>query len=857
MPTARSLRFAILPLLFLSGVLCASALPATADTAASLEEIWFDSWTVEKSNTVTIDLPVLPSVPAADNIDLGISIAATVPYQKTAVILQVRDVQNNLAQRLESIADLRQGLNDFRFEWSGLSLTPGRYTLSIQVDYSDAFPPLSAHTCMRRISSEAWQQKLAQSIETLSKLEQQSTALSEGIAKKQRQAQVTAPYLNLGVQTAHRAIEAAKDALQQSNWSVVSRNMEYLETALPSLQAALVFSTQRPELCMTETTDHLTCELRQGGFYCSDKALFLFGLGLPNPETTTEEQAFLENQAALLSRYNLNFLVLNCPITLDKSQIASLLDRAASAAEHEQLFWALQFQQDEDVEKLMDVQPAIINPGFVNLAHVDFNKAYRDQLLAAMPHLQNRSGRIAAVSLADNPRFHYDGEEVRQAFINTIKEKHPDRMTLNRLWHAKLASYDEISIWENPKEHSYHNQRAYQYEWQTFHRSLIADFFSQFKQSLSSLAPKIPLTLTQPDTAFLPGETRSTAGRSDMSEIMDLQACTVRFEPGDGVYALNYPIPNAYLTLMRSYQPDKALLPLKGDIDVSTIKESEMRVRIVTAALWESVISGASGFVLAHDSSVFDYPDAFEAFVRSTMDINRLGNIVVAFQQDTPEIGILFSEAAKIMDDGVPHLESARFAFEGSSFSGYPIHYLTEGQILKGGLDKLKVLIMPETMAISDEAFLKIDAYVEAGGMVARVGTPIPYNESGISRNDVIRTSPNTVLVRGMNLPTEYLHAMDAVLDRGKLPLIPRPINAHGYPLEGVRSRYVRIQNQEYLYIINLRRAPVGVHITGASEGGRDLILARDVEFPREMEPLEVMLVQLDSPAPADLSVQE
>jgi len=54
-----------------------------------------------------------------------------------------------------------------------------------------------------------------------------------------------------------------------------------------------------------------------------------------------------------------------------------------------------------------------------------------------------------------------------------------------------------------------------------------------------------------------------------------------------------------------------------------------------------------------------------------------------------------------------------------------------------------------------------------------------------------------------------------------------------------------------------LRRTPVGVHITGASEGGRDLILARDVEFPREMEPLEVMLVQLDSPAPADLSVQE
>jgi hypothetical protein len=160
-------------------------------------------------------------------------------------------------------------------------------------------------------------------------------------------------------------------------------------------------------------------------------------------------------------------------------------------------------------------------------------------------------------------------------------------------------------------------------------------------------------------------------------------------------------------------------------------------------------------------------------------------------------------------------------------------------------------LVMPETMAISDEAFEQIDAYVEAGGMVARVGTPIPYNESGISRSDVIRTSPNTVLVRGMNLPTEYLHAMDAVLDRGQLPLIPRPVNAFGYPLEGVRSRYVRLNGVDYLYIINLRHTPATVHITGGADRGRDLILSREVSFPRVMESLETLLIQLDSPAPA------
>ena len=79
-----------------------------------------------------------------------------------------------------------------------------------------------------------------------------------------------------------------------------------------------------------------------------------------------------------------------------------------------------------------------------------------------------------------------------------------------------------------------------------------------------------------------------------------------------------------------------------------------MYYALVQSALWEAVISGMSGMSLSSESAVFEYPESLEAYVTTANDINRLADIVVAFQQAPAEIGILFSEASKIMDDGVP-----------------------------------------------------------------------------------------------------------------------------------------------------------------------------------------------------------
>ena len=78
------------------------------------------------------------------------------------------------------------------------------------------------------------------------------------------------------------------------------------------------------------------------------------------------------------------------------------------------------------------------------------------------------------------------------------------------------------------------------------------------------------------------------------------------------------------------------------------------------------------------------------------------------------------------------------------------------------------------------------------------------------------------------------------------LPQIPRAVNRYGYPIEGIKTRYVEVDGTGYLYALNVRKEPTACHLVGPRQNGRDLIGGRDVGFPRVLNPLEPLLVRLD-----------
>lgn len=846
-------------LLYCGNALC----DAVVQDSGGYEELWLGAPLVTEGEKLSFTLHYPETASIGESIPLAFEIVTTIPFEKTGIRLTLEDKDGAQVHESEITTDLRPGRNDLTINWIPESLEPGKYALLVTVDYADAFSAARYLIPVNRVSAAQWRQEVDELKPVLAELEKSITSLvSEANGKGQPAPETDSSRNTTSLQVRSKitaaALEEAETAIAQKNWQIADRNMTFAREAITILRAEITFINILPEKLLDHIPYPERLSIHDGGIFENERPLFLLGAVLdskPHVDAKTAENTLslayagastIPEQTAWLKNHGLNFAVLALPANMDTAILKENVTALAGAAKEVKMPWVLQLEQATVEGPMMDTWPELLEPGFVNLSHEEFSRYYLHLVEEIVGLAGTQPYPPAGASIAWKPQFKYDGEPIRQQFVASVKERYPDRIDLNRLWRSHLADHDEITIWGEYPEHSYQNQRTYQYEWQTFHRSLITNFFASVKQTLAAVAPNVPVLLTLPDSPFLPGETRNTPSREDMAGMMDIHGSSVRFEAGSDMYAMNYPYPHAAIALMRSYAPQKPVFIISGDIDVSSLSGNALREKFVHSVVWEAIMSGVTGMALSGDSTIFQYPEALAAYALAAMEINRLAPIIMAFQQAPAEIAILFSEASKIMDDGIPHLESAQYAFEGASFSGFPVRFLTERQITNSGLEGVKVLILPNTMAVPDDTFEHLAQYVEDGGMVARVGTPIPYNEKGHSRTDVIRATANTILVRGMNLPTEYLHALDAALVGGVLPETARPLNAHGYPLEGVRSRCVSFEGETYLYIINLQQNPVVVHLSGLATHGHDLIRGRDIQFPREMPSLEPMLIRLD-----------
>lgn len=820
------------------------------------EAVWFGDPLIMEGQKLSFKLNYPEEALIGEIVPLNLEIMSSIAYEGTIIRMVLLDLEGNTVDESEMTLDLHRGRDDVSIKWDPTNLKPGDYTMAVIVDYASEYAPACSEVPVYRVSTDRWRSRIEDLEARLPAMESGIETLASVSENPEASTATSGTSLQMRARVIREALTEARQALEAKNWRVADSRVTYAAEAYDVLRAGLTFSKATPETLSPHLAYPERLEIRGGGLYDGDTPFFLIGAAVSVdaggkdvpavPTVGLESAASLEEQLAWLKEHGLNFALLNfaagADISVCREKISSLADAAGKLG----VPWALQLDQANVAGPVMDTWPELLEPGFVNLAHSEFSQVYLRTVKDLFSVAGTQMCPPVGISIAAAPQFKYDREPIRAQFIARVMEWYPDRQELNRLWHAHLADFNEITIWGEHPEHSYQNQRAYQYEWQHFQRSLITLFFSGLKQELAALAPGVPAMINMAASAFLPGETRTTPGREDMAALMDISGCSAYCAYGDGLYAMNYPAPHALLALMRSYAKNKPVFVLGADIDVDGAPDVERREALVYSAVWEMVMSGASGMALSPDASVHRHPEALAAYALAAMDVNRLAPIVMSFQQAPEEVAVLFSEASKIMDNGVPHLESAQYAFEGSSFAGFPVRFITEKQVEAGVLAEIKVLILPSTMAMPDAAFEQVSKFVEDGGMVARVGTPIPYNENGQSRNDVIRATGNTVLVRGMNLPTEYLHAMDAALVGGVLPEIVRPVNAYGYPLEGVRSRYVTHDGEMYLYIINLRHTPVVVHLSGLAGEGRDLLRGREVSFPRELSPLDPMLIHLD-----------
>lgn len=744
-------------------------------------------------------------------------------------IFEGKNKETQVPINTNQTVSLAKGYNRSLFLLPLQKLKDGVYYGTLQVKYTKEEKPAVVEFQMEKISSKG----LEEHLNVLSREVESLLPTIEGNRGDK------AVELNL----VQNLISQAHDEFNNGHWEDLSDTLNILQEQIIEIKTSHAGSAVG---VTSGKEDNLSLSITPEGVFSENKPINVVGIYLN--ELTLDG-------AKKVTDYSIPIVVI--PIALDKLFTTEVVDEplAKEIAEildylfQNKVYVLIQLNQEQVPAWLCEKNPEIHKEGFVDLSQ----RCVWDLIEKAYKKIFDYCGTnsfFLGVNLLNDPKFKFDGDYIRKSFIEWVKVNYPDRQTLNQVWHAHLANYDEITIWdEMAPKWSYQNRRAYQYDWQNFHRDMITNLLKEVLGRLRQSSGNSPISITFPSKVFELDETKFTPDRERVIPQLDFVSVSVSFNTEDAVYAQGYPDPVVDVVWLHSVSKEKPIVISCANLNYREGMENTEKYKHTQSFLWEMVLAGAQIIVVNVTGDLRDNVAVWKAISDTNAIFSKISPELRQFQSSKSAVRVLFSDSSKILDGGVPHLKSARFAYEGSSFSGYDVCFATEKEIESGILQDTKVLIMPQTLALEDDVFNMITDFIRNGNHVIRVGTQIPYDPKGISRRDVVQPTSNTVLVRGMNLPTEYLHGMDAVISKKVLTPLPRPVNKAGYPLEGVKSRFISTEDGGgYLYLLNLRKESVLCRLTGYLQKGLNLMNNTEIDFPKELQPLDLMLVKMVPP---------
>lgn len=578
-------------------------------------------------------------------------------------------------------------------------------------------------------------------------------------------------------------------------------NARFALAAVDRARAAIAF---RPRALPSQTPSEPLAprpDRRSGGFHHQGQPLFLAGLAA-QPGAPARQRS---------QKYGFNLIGLHADLSASTTDSASPLAGRLAKIEADGLAAA------------------------VWLDNAEFDEPVPGPVLRGLA-----APNVAAVSLATQPRIAVGGADVRSSFIEFVKNAYKDRFEVNRAWKRHLLAYDEIDIWPG------YDNPAYQFDWQTYKRRLVTRRILEYADTWLARAPDLPLTITMTGDIVQPSETRYGLDQELLSKSFPVASVRTEAPFDDPVYGQSFPHAQFVFTLRRSFAPEQPLVALHVlDVAPADRYRRDLAADMRTLA-FESAMAGVAAITLElprMDDPVRDAPEILAALARATGDLQTYASLLAIMREAPAPIAILWSDSSKILDDGRAHLPSVKRAFEGCSFAGHKLRFLTESQLARGEWEGVRVLVIPDTPALSNEAFAALEQFVQGDVAVVRTTQTIAYDERGAAHERPLTFGPDTVLLRGGDDAYEYLEALDEIMARGRLSEIPRTVNASGYPLQGVKTRYIETESGDYLYLVNLRKTPVLCHLTNGISEGRDVITGSHLAFPRMVPPLAPMLL--------------
>ena len=358
-----------------------------------------------------------------------------------------------------------------------------------------------------------------------------------------------------------------------------------------------------------------------------------------------------------------------------------------------------------------------------------------DMWMQLVAEVVNDYDSVHTLLLANEPGYYtngsYDGgtEYYIPHWQKYLKGLYGTVENLNEAYGSNYQSFEEV-IMPLDVEHT-----PLWNDYRKFNDMMLADYLKWLYDSMKGYCPDLAMHYKTMDYFFHSYQKIYTNGGNHelIAQFSDLNGCDA---------FSYYSVSTAPLTMKMGwydYQTSVRDIPVwdtESHImqDRKPVEYDDLTPYYSSADVWNGAIHGRNGQVIwlwdlrngsmawgwanYANSNMVHRPETAVEHAKTALDLNRLSKEIVALQEVSPKVGMMYSRTEVGYNDY--HVAKCQLAYEGIIFSGQKVGFVADTNY--ESMSKYDLLVIPEVTHISAEGLTAIKNYIENGGEVILMG---------------------------------------------------------------------------------------------------------------------------------------
>ncbi|MFI5378443.1 MAG: beta-galactosidase trimerization domain-containing protein [Tepidisphaerales bacterium] len=302
----------------------------------------------------------------------------------------------------------------------------------------------------------------------------------------------------------------------------------------------------------------------------------------------------------------------------------------------------------------------------------------------------------------------------RDMFRGWLKDKFGTVEKLNAAWDTSHKGFADVSLPEYKRREP---NDAKRYDFLEFNIWRFTEFMRWAKAEQRKIDPDIPMATCAPHYNFTHEWGESGSDVESMANAVN-------------DFCINEsPASTKYVDFLRSISDNKkAIVEVEGSEYRNTMASFLHGLSALSLYWGWSDRAGDGGAMLYGRGTRPPYCSVAEVerFLRTALDVRRLEKEIVAFQDISSPVALLYSKASMLQvpagtGDKTPYLLELEHCYDAMLELGLPVDFITSKQVLDGKLGKYKVLVVPAATYEHAAVVEQILAFARGGGQVVLV----------------------------------------------------------------------------------------------------------------------------------------